>query len=141
MQKYLFLFLVMPGQMYGMHPTSPGLCRDSKDKPVTIIVAAWATTSETPLHEHSEVRIWQLPGGRTMSYTCRPKSVWEKPISIKTVIEFTPLETSSEYPLLLSCSQEQIVVTQCEKPWYKHPVATHSAAVLSTILLMGALFR
>lgn len=135
MQKYLFLFLVMSGQMYGM--------QKQKDKPVTIIVAAWAMTPETPLNEQSEVRIWQLPGGRTMSYTCRPQGVFDTQLPIKSVVEFTPSEKHNAYPLLLKYANDQFEITQSapEEPWYKHPVATHSAAILSTILLMSALFR
>lgn len=132
MQKYLFLFLVISGEIYGMDVQS--------NKPVTIIIAAWATTPETLLDEQSEVRIWQLPGGRTMSYTSRPKGVWEKRIEIKSMLEFTPSETSTEYSLLLSCLQGEMAVTQIEKPWYKHSMATHGAAIVSTILLMRALF-
>ncbi|MGE0009745.1 MAG: hypothetical protein AB7F19_04320 [Candidatus Babeliales bacterium] len=136
MQKTITLFLVMCGQMYAME-------KEQTQQRISIMVAAWVVTPDTPLNEKSEFRLFQFPNGsRKITYTSRPQGIFEKPCDVKTVLEL-PASSVIDIPIHLhSCTKDYLKLSAPQDVhWYKSSIVTHGAAVLSTILVMAALFH
>lgn len=136
MQKTFILLLALCGQTYTMDV-------DKIKQTSKVIIATWVVTPETTLNEHSEFRLFQYPNGaRRITYTCRPKGIFEQSCNNKSVMEIALSSNSGVCPILLKHTTDNIELALPEEEvWYKHPVATHGAAVLSTILLIAALFH
>ncbi len=129
------LLLALCGQMYGMEV-------DKVEKASNVMIAAWEVTPETRLDVFDEVIIQKHQNGTySVKHFSRPKGLRETRCDLKSVIEVT-MPNSSTVRAILSHTPDNIELTlPQEESWYTHPVATHSAAVLSTILLMAALFH
>lgn len=135
MQKSALLFLVMCSQTYAMD-------LEKTKKPFSIMVAAWVVTPQTILGEYDQIIISKYPNGmHGIKHFSRPNGMRETRCDFVSVFEVVSPALGSIQELVLKNHGDTIELAKPQEAWYKHPVATHSFAVLTTLLAISALYR
>lgn len=145
MQRLLMLLLALCGQVSAMEQSLSNVIINMPSQvkeASTIMIAAWVVTPKTVLDVHDEIIISKYPNGmHGIKHFSRPKGLRETRCELTSVRELASLGENAVHEILLKHTGDQFNLVLPEQAWYKHPLATHSIAILSTILLMGALFR